>query len=360
MRCRRAKGEDLVTDILAHAKATRQSVEPRANRLNLCTVSSLDKVPDVATLRNYARLAGRYGRTGVAPFIANPEVEVIDLIDGAAAAGFCRVRRWAVTAGDIVAPESLADVALSEYLDVLRERRLRPAFVAVSDPEPYRRRNFDVSEVADEALLDLRAFTVNGPKRANLRHSVTSARRAGLTVAAYAPWQAGQIADVSREWLLTKRGGELGFTLSRHDEVANQLDDQETDLWVSLDSAGVVQAWCTWRHYLGGRARVIDVMRRRANAPNPAMDFLIVSTLEHYRDAGLELASLASVPREHGAAAERIYPCRSLRAYKQKFDPTWEARWMAVPARWKRPFALAAVSSAYCPGGMHRALRHNR
>lgn len=349
-----------MTDILAYANATKPFDAPGADRLNRLTVASLDELHDVATLRNRARLAGRHGRTGVAPFIANPDVEVVDLVDGAAAAGFSRVRGWAVTAGDIVAPEALAEVALSQYLDVLRERRLHPAFVAVSDPEPYRRRSFDVSEVADEAVLDLATFSLKGSKRANLRHSVTSARRAGLTVAPYAPWQADQIADVSREWLLTKRGGELGFTLSRHDDVAGQLGDQETDLWVTVDDSGVVQAWCTWRHYLGGQARVIDVMRRRTNAPNPAMDFLIAETLEHYRDAGLERASLASVPREHGAAAERIYPCRSLRAYKQKFDPVWEARWMAVPAKWRRPFALAAVSSAYCPGGMYRALRRNR
>lgn len=312
-----------------------------------------------AIQRDRARVASQYGRTGVAPFICNPDVQVIDLADGRAAAGFCKVRRWAVTAGDVVAPEAVTELALSQFIDTLRARRLRPAFVAVSDPDPYRRRGFDVSEIADEAVVDLATFSLQGSKRANLRHSVTSARRAGLTIAPYAHWQDEQIAAVSSEWLRTKRGGELGFTLSRMDDVAGQLGDRATDLWVALDAGGDVQAWCTWRHYLGGRGRVIDVMRRRTNAPNPAMDYLIAGTLEHYRDAGLERASLASVPREHGAAAERIYPTRSLRAYKQKFDPRWEPRWLAVPALWQRPFALAAISSAYCPGGMRRALVRN-
>lgn len=314
---------------------------------------------DESTIRAHARLAVMHGRTGLAPFLANPDVQVVDLVGGFGAAGYAQRRRWAVTTGDVVAPQALADLALSQYLDTLAERALRPAFVAVSDPMPYRRRAFAVSTIADEAVLDLTTFSLAGAKRANLRHSTTSAQRAGLTVAPYAPWQDKQIAAVSREWLSTKRGGELGFTLSRYDDVATQLRGPGTDLWVVLNGAGDVQAWCTWRHYLGGRGRVLDVMRRRVNAPNPAMDYLIADVLGQYRDTGVTHASLASVPREHGAAAERIYPSSSLRAYKQKFDPQWEPRWLAVPSAWQRPFALAAVCGAYCPGGMRRALLRN-
>ncbi|MEO9138757.1 MAG: phosphatidylglycerol lysyltransferase domain-containing protein, partial [Jatrophihabitans sp.] len=274
--------------------------------------------------------------------------------------GYARVRRWAVTPGDVVAPEYQADDALSEYLDVLHERRLRPAFLAVADPDPYLRRAMDLTEVADEAVLDLADFTLVGKKRANLRHSNTSARRAGLTVHAFAPEHAGQIAEISQEWLRTKRGGEMGFTLSRHDDILDQVRAHVADLWVIVDEQQRVQAYCTWRHYRGGQARVIDVMRRRADAPNPAMDSLLVTALERYRDAGLVEASLASVPRDHGAFADRIYPSRSLRAFKQKFAPRWEPRWLAVPAARHRPFAMAAVGRAYSPGGLTRALRHNR
>jgi phosphatidylglycerol lysyltransferase len=309
---------------------------------------------------HYARLAERHGRTGVSPFIANPDVCVVDLLGGTGASGYAQVRRWAVTPGDVVAPQPVVDVALSEYLDVLAGRRLRPAFLAVSDEMPFRRRGFDVSVVADEAVIDLATFSLAGSKRANLRHSTTSARRAGLSVLPYASWQDEQIEEISHEWLRTKRGGELGFTLSRHDDVAAQLQDHETDLWVIADEAGRIQAWCTWRHYLGGQGRVVDVMRRRSDAPNPAMDCLLATVVETYRDAGLTEASLASVPRDHGAMADRIYPSRSLRAYKQKFSPRWEPRWLAVPAARHRPFALAAVATAYCPGGLRRAVFRNK
>jgi len=306
-----------------------------------------------------ARLAAEHGRSGLAPFIASPDAEAVGLVADRGAGAYVRVRRWAVTPGDVVAPAEYAELALTEYLDVLDGRGLRPAFVAVRDAGPYTRRGYAVSEIADEAIVDLPAFSLAGSKRANLRHSTTSARRAGLTVHAYQPWHGPQLEDISREWLRTKRGGELGFTLSRHSDIAGQLEAHATDLWVIVDGDGTVQAWCTWRHYLDGQARVLDVMRRRVHAPNPAMDCLLATVLETYRDIGLAQASLASVPRDHGATADRIYPSRSLRAYKQKFHPRWEPRWLAVPAARQQLFALAAIGTAYCPGGVRRALFRN-
>ena len=310
-------------------------------------------------VRARARLAARLGQTGVAPFVTARGVEVVDLLGGDALGAYARRGRWAVTVGDVIAPAMMIDFAVGEYLAQLAERRLRPVFVAVTDDGLFARRRFDVTEIADEAIIDLPAFSLAGSRRANIRHAVTSARRNGLAVLPYQPWQDEQLAEVSREWLSTKRGGELGFTLSRHGEVAAQVADGVTDLWCVADARGRIQAWCTWRHYLGGNARVIDVMRRRPSAPNPAMDFLIATTLELYRDAGLVQASLASVPRAHGRLAERVYPTRSLRAYKEKFAPRWEPRWLAVPRAWQRPFALAAVGGAYCPEGVVRAVRQN-
>ncbi len=307
-----------------------------------------------------ALLASSYGTNGVAPFLANPAVTPVVLLDGLAVSGYAQVRRWAVTPGDVIAMQDLRDDALSEYLALLAQRHLRPVFLAASDPEPYQRSAMHVVEIADEAIIDLPLFSLSGSRRANLRHSTTSARRAGLRVMHHALWHNDQIAEISQEWLRTKRGGEFGFTLSRHSDVARQLHDGMADLWVIVDGAGVVQAWCTWRPYLSGTARVLDVMRRRIDAPNPAMDALLATVLENYRDAGLVQASLASVPRSHGEMSERIFPARSLRAYKQKFDPSWSPRWLAVPSRHHTLPALTAVCKAYCPGGLRRSLFRNR
>jgi phosphatidylglycerol lysyltransferase len=306
-----------------------------------------------------AGLARCHGETGLAPFLNSPDAEIVELLDGLGAGAFVRRRRWAISAGDVVAPSPMRDLARSEYLEVLARLRLVPAFMAISDPVPYSSRGFAVSEIADEAIVDLESFSLLGSARASLRHSCSAALRAGLTVEPYLRWMDGQLAEISREWLRTKRGGELGFTLSRHRDVADQLADGSAEIWVVVDSRRRVQAWCTWRSYRNGQARVLDVMRRRPAGPNPSMDYLISSCLEYYRDVGVVQASLASVPRDHGPLADRIYPSRSLRAYKEKFVPRWEPRWLAVPRRVQRPGALVAICGAYCPGGLGRAFSRN-
>jgi len=307
----------------------------------------------------YARLACRHGRTGLAAFLTAPGLNVVELADGDAAAGYASRRGWAVTVGDVVAPAPVAEQARCQYLDVLDSRGLRPALLAVDDPIPYRRRGFAVSAIADEAIIDLPTFDVTGPARANLRHSVAAAGRQGLTVTRYDPVHAEQLAEVSAAWLATKRGGEYELTLSRHADIPAQLRDGLTDVWLVLDAAGRAQAWCSWRHYRAGAGRLLDVMRRRPDAPNPAMDLLLVTTLANYRAAELTEASLSCVPRIPNRGLEWVFPSQTLRAYKQKFVPRWQPRWLAVPSRRQRPFALAAIGGAYCPDGLRHALRPN-
>ncbi len=323
------------------------------------STASLAEEGGAALRGRYARLACRHGRTGLAAFLTAPGLHVVELAGGHAAAGYASRRGWAVTVGDVVAPASLAEQARSQYLDVLASRGLRPALLAVDDPSPYRSRGFAVSSIADEAIIDLPTFDLAGPARANLRHSVAAAGRQGLTVMRYDAAQEKQLAEVSVAWLATKRGGEYELTLSRHADIPDQLCDGLTDVWLVLDPAGRLQAWCSWRHYQAGAGRLLDVMRRRPDAPNPAMDLLLATTLRNYRAAGLTEASLACVPRAPSRGLEWVFPSQTLRAYKQKFVPHWQPRWLAVPSRRHQPFALAAIGGAYCPDGLLHALRPN-
>jgi lysylphosphatidylglycerol synthetase-like protein (DUF2156 family) len=90
------------------------------------------------------------------------------------------------------------------------------------------------------------------------------------------------------------------------------------------------------------------------------MDALIGESLLAFSAAGLERASLASVPLPMGPLAERFYPTASLRHYKDKFAPVWERRWLVVPTRHQLVGGLLAVSGSYCAGGLLGVLRRNR
>ena len=91
----------------------------------------------------------------------------------------------------------------------------------------------------------------------------------------------------------------------------------------------------------------IDLMRFAPDAPKGAMDFLFVRLMTTLRDQGyrhfnLGMAPLAGLSGHRRAPAwnhvarqifehgERFYNFRGLRAFKSKFHPDWQPRYLAV------------------------------
>ncbi len=297
----------------------------------------------------------RWGTSSVTPFALGTDREVHDLRRGGLVS-FVRQGRWAVMGGDPIAPPGGERETLDDTVELMTRLRARAAFVAVVDAAPYVERGMWAFPVADDALVDLARFSLGGKRMANVRHSVSAAARAGLSVAPWSPAFGADAAKVSAQWLATKRGGEMGFTLGRYDpDQMNGLDCR-----AALDGDGRVVGLVTWHSYDNGRGRVLDLMRRTPDAPNPTMDFLIAQSLLEFASAGVATASLGSVPRSHGGLAERVYPTVSLRRYKNKFAPRWEPRYLATPGRASVPAALVAVARAYSPEGLRAACRRNR
>ena len=91
----------------------------------------------------------------------------------------------------------------------------------------------------------------------------------------------------------------------------------------------------------------VDLMRFLPEAPRGAMDFLFISIMEQMRSEGYRTFNLGMAPLsgmskrdiapvwdwiggtlfEHG---EKFYNFKGLRAFKTKFHPKWEPRYLAV------------------------------
>jgi phosphatidylglycerol lysyltransferase len=300
-------------------------------------------------------IVSMWGRSSVSPFTIGADREVHEL-PGGGLVGFVRKGRFAVMATDPIAPPGREDRTLDEALELLRSLRLKPVVVAATDPAPYVARGLFTMPVADDPTLDLSTFSLSGKRRSSIRHSVTSARRAGLTVRDWSPELIPAAAEVSAQWLATKRGGEMGFTLGRFDpDELSHLDCR-----VALDGEGRVVGLVTWHRFDNGDARVLDLMRRVPDAPNPTMDLLVAQSLLDFAGQGVRTASLGSVPRSHGNLAEKIYPTVSLRRYKDKYAPQWSERHLVTSGRASVPGAMLAVAKSFSPDGLIAACRHNR
>ncbi len=181
------------------------------------------------------------------------------------------------------------------------------------------------------------------------------------------PRMMDQFQAVSDAWLKEKAGGEKGFSLGffKPDYLARFPI-------AVIEQRGEVVAFASlWP----GPQQIelsVDLMRYRHDAPQEVMEGLLVHFLswgkgEGYRWFSLGMAPLSGFERspvallwtrlgsflyEHG---EAFYHFQGLRAYKEKFHPQWEPRYLVYPGGFRLPRILADVS-ALIAGGYRKVL----
>lgn len=273
--------------------------------------------------------------------------------------------RMAVALGDAVGPpESVADAWHSFVIDARLRGELPTVYQASSEQRaaliaaglrPFR--------VGQEAIVDLANFDLSGSRRANLRHTITRARKGGVTfrfhpagipAAELEVLRPGLVA-IDREWAASA-GPALGFTISQFD--ATELD--RIAISVATDGAGAPVAFTTYRPTGADGGWVLDLMRRSSGGTPGALEGCIAEAASALREAGAPTLSLglaplaglddtAALPEERGLAraarlVERWYDVRGLAFFKSKFDPRWEPRYAAVESRAELPgFAFALL-----------------
>src|SRR5262249_22516598 len=117
----------------------------------------------------------------------------------------------------------------------------------------------------------------------------------------------------------------------------------------------------------------LDLMRYHRVAPANVMEAMLIHIMRWGHDQGFKWFSMGMAPLsgfeespvaslwnrlgaflyEHG---EAIYNFQGLRAYKEKFDPTWEPHYLAYPGGLRLPRIMADVS-ALVAGGYRQIFR---
>ncbi|WP_137132562.1 bifunctional lysylphosphatidylglycerol flippase/synthetase MprF [Rhizobium sp. FY34] len=201
-------------------------------------------------------------------------------------------------------------------------------------------------KLGEMALVDLTGFELAGSRLAGLRQALNKGRREGMEFAILQPAEVTQalaeLKAISDGWLAHHDTREKGFSLGAFEEtyVASQPV-------AVLRKAGRIVAFATL-FLTDTRAEAsVDLMRFAPDAPRGAMDFLFVSLLEQLKGEGYQAFNLGMAPLsgmsrrevapvwdriggtlfEHG---ERFYNFKGLRAFKSKFHPQWQPRYMAV------------------------------
>jgi len=221
-------------------------------------------------------------------------------------------------------------------------------------------------KIGEEARVPLADFTLAGSARAKLRQAVSRMEREGgrfeLVPAAGVPPLLDELARVSDEWLASKSTREKRFSLGWFDRA------YLARLPVAL--VRVEDRIVAFANVWAGSAREelsIDLMRHRSGAPGVVMDYLFAKLMlwgrdQGYRSFGLGMAPLAGLERHRLAPlwnqlgallfrhGEHFYNFQGLHAFKDKFDPVWEPRYLASPGGLAGAFALGHVAALVSGG----------
>ncbi|HSB14635.1 MAG TPA: phosphatidylglycerol lysyltransferase domain-containing protein [Bryobacteraceae bacterium] len=253
---------------------------------------------------------------------------------------------FAVVLGDPVGPEDRIEGLVCDFLELCQENDWRIAFhQALPDFLPvYLRLGFKKLKIGDDALVDLKAFSLEGKGMKATRNAVTKLEKSGVRLLQCEPPLTDDVLaglrDVSDEWLCIPGRRERQFTLGRFEPEYVR----STPVLIAASADGRYLGFVNIiKSFRKGEA-TIDLMRRRTEAPNGLMDYLFVKLFLVCKERGYELFNLGMAPmagfreKEEASPQERavhqffqhlnfLFSFKGLRAYKAKFANLWEPRY---------------------------------
>jgi phosphatidylglycerol lysyltransferase len=221
-------------------------------------------------------------------------------------------------------------------------------------------------KLGEEALIPLQDFSLEGRERRGLRHSHHKIEKEACSFEVISPSIIPQLLpelkSISDTWLKEKNTKEKRFSIGffkpdylMHSQIGIVRKQEKILAFANI--------------FLGAEKEELsaDLMRFLPEAPNGVMDYLFIELMlwgkrEGYKWFNLGMAPLSGLENDvlapiwnrlgtfifrHG---EHFYNFQGVREYKEKFDPKWEARYLASPGGLALPRILINIASLISGG----------
>jgi len=282
-------------------------------------------------------------------------------------------RSWVAMGDPVGDPEDFPELVWELRTRAMRHGgwpvfyQVRPEFLPL-----YVDAGLTLVKLGEEAVVDTETFSLEGRRRSGLRQTLRRVERSGGVFEVLPPAGTreaiGRLREISDSWLAGKNTREKGFSLGFF-----------TERYVERFPAAVIRvegeivAFANVWSSAEGEELSVDLMRYHpGKAPADSMEYLFTKMIlwgqEHGYGrfslgtaplSGLEGGPLAPLWARLGAAlfryGEHFYNFQGLRAYKAKFDPRWEPRYLASPGGLALPRVLGNVA-ALVSGSLRGAL----
>jgi phosphatidylglycerol lysyltransferase len=303
--------------------------------------------PDHAVHEKITKLVRRYGYSSISYFASDEEKSYFFSESGKSVISYVLQKGTVVVVGDPIGPEEDLGLIIKQFVHFCNEQDWAIAFwqVRAELVDSYRQAGLHLLKIGEDAVINIRNFTLAGGAMENVRKSVRRGEKDGLRVIFYRgrvtdAEQLAQMEDISHEWLQKKGETERGFCQGFFDPDG----DSEQIYAVAIDTTNKVHAYGTFIPIYGRQGWALDQMRRTQSCSRGTGDLLFVRAIEYLRSDGAEIVSmglavLSNTNNENESfLASHIESLRgrfgnpagnqSLFYFKSKFQPTWESRYL--------------------------------
>ncbi len=315
--------------------------------------------------RRAKEIVEQYGRSSLARLTLLKDKAYYFSPSGRSVIAYVPKGRGAIALGDPIGPEDDRKEAIFGFQQFCQRNDWHPAFYQTlpDDLELYRSLGFRVLQIGEEAIADLKAFTIQGKAGKDWRAALNRMKKLGHEVKFYAPPISDQLLlelkALSDEWLQMTEGSEKQFSLGWfHEEYL-----RDCEIVVVQTAEGQISAFANVIPEYQLNEITIDLMRRRTEVEQGTMDFLFTSMFQHFKERGydtfnLGLVALSGVGEKpkspHLERAlhylynhlNQFYNFQGLHAFKEKFKPRWEPRYFIYPSRTALPEVIVALIRA--------------
>jgi phosphatidylglycerol lysyltransferase len=267
--------------------------------------------------------------------------------------------------GDPIGPQEDAAAAVDGFRAFSASNGWAPVFYQTLDEylDIYEAAGFSAVRIGHEAVVDVTTFSVAGKSYRNIRNRVNRIDEDGYTAVMHAPPISSrllrELREVSDAWLNRVHGVEKRFSLGWFDDAYLR----ECPIMAVHDSDGHIVAFANLLSEYERPEATIDLMRHADDAPASVMEYLFVKLFfwaaeNNYQSFNMGLSPLAGIGEQAAdPTAEKIlrlvyehannfYSFKGLHAFKEKFHPSWEPRYLVFPDVGSLPAVFAALTAA--------------
>lgn len=310
-----------------------------------------------------------YADTTLAYFHCLPDKYFVISRDKKAFVGYALVGSTALVLGDPIGEHQAKGEALKDFLGLCSANGWVPGFHQATNETVDRlsASGYRSVKIGEEAFVELENSDLSESHWKSLRSALRRVERNGFQIVELqhpiGDSDLEQLRGVSQQWIREGGHRERTFTLGQFEDSYIR----STRILTLQDTVGTIVAFVNLLPRYQSDVGNFDLMRRTTDSPNGTMEALFVAMINLFTAEGCKRLTLGMAPLggiEGDRFVDRIlrtlrrsgrgFHYGGLRSFKEKWNPTWEPRYLVYPGDVDLARMARAVPRAGEIGGASR------